>query len=80
MIKNIDGSPNSKKKIDKKKRYLVEVISSQNLWKLIRSSTRRRLQVTPRRKKLSVSIAARRVTMCETTKAIRKNIPSNKYI
>jgi hypothetical protein len=76
----MDGSQSSKRRSDKRRRRLKEVISSQDLWRLTRSSTRRRLQVTLRKRESSVSIAETRVTIYETAKGKRRNALNNRYV
>jgi hypothetical protein len=76
----MDSSPDSRRRNVRRRKRLVEVISGQDLWRLTRSSTRRRLQVTPRKRESSVSIAERRVIMRENTVVKRRNAPSNRYV
>jgi hypothetical protein len=76
----MNGNPSSKRRNDRKKGCLVKVILSQDLWRLIRSSTKRRLQLTPRKRESSVSIVERRVTIHKTAIAKRRNALNNKYV
>jgi hypothetical protein len=76
----MDDSLGSKRRNVRRRKRLVEVILGQDLWRSTRSSTKRKLQETPRRRESSVSIVGRRVIMRENAIVKRKNAPSNRYV